>query len=478
VLIEVDNRVSGSTISKYGYSYDALGRRDDRTQSGSEINTASTDDFIYNTRSEVTGSTNSVETATVWNPTYSFDKIGNRESSTGSFAASYTANELNQYTAIDSTNPVHDADGNLTSDGIWTYTWNNENRLASATNGTVTIDFTYDYQGRLVKKDDGSTVEVYVYEGWNRIATFELQTSTLTLQTSYLWGLDLSGTLQGAGGVGGLLKEGGLYPTFDANGNIMQKLDGAGTAVMSVDYDPFGNIIAGTLTGEYGFSTKPLIDGILMYYYGFRYYDPGTGRWLSRDSIEEDGGVNLYAFVYNQPLSDFDILGQQGCDKRTGRGCRNRRSGNASVYSALSLAANIGISFTVPIPIAGGVGVYVEGSVEVEEGNCCDDDGQERRYRTLNGTGIIGLYSGALTFSSTPGGVITLGQTGDCEPESSTWTCSGTINITAAFGPVGLSCGGTPGNMSCRAYFDITFSGGVSIRGGGGFTCTKLIYLN
>jgi RHS repeat-associated protein len=478
VLIEVDNQVSGSTISKYGYSYDALGRRDDRTQSGSEINTASTDDFIYNTRSEVTGSTNSVETATVWNPTYSFDKIGNRESSTGSFAASYTANELNQYTAIDSTNPVHDADGNLTSDGIWTYTWNNENRLASATNGTVTIDFTYDYQGRLVKKDDGSTVEVYVYEGWNRIATFELQTSTLTLQTSYLWGLDLSGTLQGAGGVGGLLKEGGLYPTFDANGNIMQKLDGAGTAVMSVDYDPFGNIIAGTLTGEYGFSTKPLIDGILMYYYGFRYYDPGTGRWLSRDSIEEDGGVNLYAFVYNQPLSDFDILGQQGCDKRTGRGCRNRRSGNASVYSALSLAANIGISFTVPIPIAGGVGVYVEGSVEVEEGNCCDDDGQERRYRTLNGTGIIGLYSGALTFSSTPGGVITLGQTGDCEPESSTWTCSGTINITAAFGPVGLSCGGTPGNMSCRAYFDITFSGGVSIRGGGGFTCTKLIYLN
>ena len=60
------------------------------------------------------------------------------------------------------------------------------------------------------------------------------------------------------------------------------------------------------LNSAYRFNESP---SILMPEYGFRYYDPGTGRWLSRDSIEEDGGVNLYAFVYNQPLSDFDILG-------------------------------------------------------------------------------------------------------------------------------------------------------------------------
>ena len=308
VMTRVDNQVSGSTISKYGYSYDALGRRDDRAQSGSEIHTASIDDFSYNTRSEVTGSTNSAETSVVWNPTYSFDKIGNRESSTGAFAASYTANELNQYTAIDSTNPVHDADGNLTSDGSWTYTWNNENRLASATDGTTTIDFTYDYQGRLVKKADGSTVEVYVYDGWNRIATF-LQTSTLTLQTSYLWGLDLSGSMQGAGGVGGLLKEGDLYVTYDANGNIMQKLDSTGADQMNVAYDPFGNIISGTLVGEYGFSTKPLVADIDWYYYGFRYYDPVTGRWPNRDPIGEKGGLNIYGMANNNPTNYTDILG-------------------------------------------------------------------------------------------------------------------------------------------------------------------------
>ncbi len=46
-----------------------------------------------------------------------------------------------------------------------------------------------------------------------------------------------------------------------------------------------------------------------MYYYGYRYYEPGTGRWPSRDPIEERGGVNLYAFVRNDPMGKWDFLG-------------------------------------------------------------------------------------------------------------------------------------------------------------------------
>ena len=339
LMTAIDNRISGSSYSNYAYSHDALGRRTSREQSGSAFALTHTDTFAYNTRSEVTGSTNSVLTGSAYTPTYTYDKIGNRESSTGiSPVSAYTANQLSQYTAIGATNPTYDADGNLTSNGTWTYTWNGENRLRTATKGTTTINFTYDYLGRLVKKDDGTNTQVYVYDGWtkrdsaemvqavlapeglservpsgrersNRIATFNLQSSTLTLQTTYFWGLDLSGTLQGAGGVGGLLKEGVNYPLYDANGNIVQKLNGTGTAVMNVDYDPFGNIIRGTLTGEYGFSTKPLIDGIDWYYYGFRYYDPVTGRWPSRDPIEERGGLNLYGFVKNDAIDRIDSLG-------------------------------------------------------------------------------------------------------------------------------------------------------------------------
>ena len=309
----LDNQVSGASISKYTYIYDALGRRHDRTQTGSAVNRASTDTFSYNGRNEVAGSLNSVEMAAEWNPTYSYDKIGNRKRSTGITNAIYDANLLNQYetVTIDSAaSPIYDLDGNLTSDGgNWIYIWNSENRLVSATDGTRTLNFTYDYQGRLVRKDDGTDIEIYLYDGWNRIFAISNPEPQIETTKSFLWGLDLSGSFQGAGGVGGLLKEGDLYPTFDANGNILQKLNSGGAVVMSVDYDPFGNIIEGMLVGDYGFSTKPLVDDLDWYYYGYRYYDPVTGRWPNRDPIGEMQRSEL-AKLYDQ-LEQKDLTNIQ-----------------------------------------------------------------------------------------------------------------------------------------------------------------------
>lgn len=48
--------------------------------------------------------------------------------------------------------------------------------------------------------------------------------------------------------------------------------------------------------------------------YGYRYYDPLTGRWPSRDPIGEEGGVNLYAFLGNDGMNRWDILGELGSD--------------------------------------------------------------------------------------------------------------------------------------------------------------------
>jgi RHS repeat-associated protein len=47
-------------------------------------------------------------------------------------------------------------------------------------------------------------------------------------------------------------------------------------------------------------------------YYGYRYYDPVTGRWPSRDPIEEEGGINLYGFVGNSGVNTYDVLGNAG----------------------------------------------------------------------------------------------------------------------------------------------------------------------
>ncbi len=58
-------------------------------------------------------------------------------------------------------------------------------------------------------------------------------------------------------------------------------------------------------------------EGVVMYY-GYRFYDPETGRWPSRDPIEEKGGFNLYGFVGNAGVNRWDILGQRENDCTVG----------------------------------------------------------------------------------------------------------------------------------------------------------------
>ncbi|WOO42581.1 RHS repeat-associated core domain-containing protein [Rubellicoccus peritrichatus] len=235
--------------------------------------------------------------------------------------------------------PAYDGDGNLTQDGRWSYTWNAENRLIAmetipaAYNAGAPrekLEFVYDYQGRRVKKtlsswDSGSmgfVVDreiVFIYDAWNLIAEITTKNSTTTEQT-YLWGLDLSGTLQGAGGIGGLLalqSSGSSYlPAYDGNGNVSALIAAIdGTLAAEYEYGPFGEPIRaeGTATGAnpFTFSTKYTDTETGLLYYGYRYYDAELGRWLNRDPIEEVGGINLYGFVENNAILNTDLLGNR-----------------------------------------------------------------------------------------------------------------------------------------------------------------------
>jgi RHS repeat-associated protein len=137
-----------------------------------------------------------------------------------------------------------------------------------------------------------------------------------------MWGLDLSGSIQGAGGVGGLLAvndsaNGVHFAAYDGNGNVAALVKGTdGTISAQYEYGPFAEPIR--VTGPMGkvnpirFSTKYTDEESDFLYYGHRYYNPSTGRWLNRDPIEEDGGINLYGFVASDPISDFDLLGLRG----------------------------------------------------------------------------------------------------------------------------------------------------------------------
>jgi RHS repeat-associated protein len=152
----------------------------------------------------------------------------------------------------------------------------------------------------------------------------EINATKNTLVRSYVWGLDLSGTMNGAGGVGGFewvtlhTASGSASGThcvcYDGNGNIVSLVNVAsGDVTGRYEYGPFGEPIrisgpAATLN-PFRFSTKrtdPTTDLVL---YEYRAYSPTLGRWLNRDPIEESGGRNLYGFVYNNPIRRIDRLG-------------------------------------------------------------------------------------------------------------------------------------------------------------------------
>lgn len=272
-----------------------------------------------------------------------YDAIGNRlEAASGTTPelprTIYSANAVNQYAVISeitngvvsAATPSYDAAGNLTNYNGWIFRWDGENRLILASNAATVVCNQYDYMSRRIMKtvsnlqSEAWTLKSqtrFVYDGWNLIADIHSSASGSTTNL-YTWGLDLSGTLQGAGGVGGLLarttqasgSSATVFYTFDGNGNVINLVGDDGVTVAAhYEYDPFGNITLAegveATSNPWRFSTKYFDSetGLLMYQ--LRPYSPGLGRFVSRDPAEEQGGENLYGFVGNSAVNGVDALG-------------------------------------------------------------------------------------------------------------------------------------------------------------------------
>jgi RHS repeat-associated protein len=229
---------------------------------------------------------------------------------------------------------AHDADGNLTNDGRRCMMWDAENRLvemesySSAPTGSKRrLTYTYDSQSRLVRRrlEDGSSGSYVVANDQNLIwsdwlCLADLNATNHTPERSYLWGLDLRGSLQGAGGIGGLLAIGDVqsnissFVAYDGHGNVtalVSTTDGSPSA--RYEYDPFGRTVRATgpmaNSNPIRFSTKRAEDTGDLAYYGYRFYNSCTGRWLSRDSVSDGERFNRYAFHRNDILNFLDVLG-------------------------------------------------------------------------------------------------------------------------------------------------------------------------
>lgn len=301
--------------------------------------------YEYNERSELT--------RVMWNDEvmfgYEYDQIGNLKwACVGCKTNVYEVNSLNQYTTItDSDGNVHqltyDEDGNLVQDFRRVYLWDSASRLMVCRplpgRGGFAIRNHYDALGRRVKKETTFVAPfgtypherpicttTYVYDGILPVLEEIKKDEGTVGRTEYVWGKDLSGTLDGAGGVGGLLYvkvDGVIYiPLYEAGGNVVAYVNASGQVVAKRAYSAFGQMFAHE--GDQAiynrlriwFATKYCDPETELYYFGGRFYSPFLCRWLNRDPIGEQGGFNLYAFCRNDPINNYDKNGYAYFAKR------------------------------------------------------------------------------------------------------------------------------------------------------------------
>lgn len=233
----------------------------------------------------------------------------------------YQNNNLNQTESKNSQTFEYDADGNMTkgytSEGYrFTATYDAENQLK-----------------KLVYKDSSGIKhkKLYVFNAAKllvRVKSYQKNVLTddlriiragfLALQDrdqnnsvtrKYLWGQSAGG------GIGGLLSMQQLgndyYYHYDGRGNVTAVTDSQQQVVAQYLYDEYGQINnqSGTLDQPFKFSTKRHDSATGMIYFGYRFYMPEVKKWLTRDPIGENGGINLYGYVGGNPQNRIDPYG-------------------------------------------------------------------------------------------------------------------------------------------------------------------------
>ncbi len=285
------------------YIYDVLGRPTTRQtlHNGKTQN----DSFAYNSKPELTSATLGTE-----NFAYAFDEIGNQ--------TQFACNATNETTIEGDFVPAYDADGNATliktATGTWSVSYNGENRpVRFECAGTQTVvEMNYDYLGRRFEKKitvAGTTTlhHRYVYRGFLQIACLDLTRAG----TPALWFVFWDPT-QPTGTRPLAIQKNGTWFVYghDLTKNVCEVFGSDGYIKTTYSYSPFGNVSSvGNFEQNFQWSSEFYDPELALVYYNYRHYSPTTARWLSRDPIEEQGGLNLYCFVGNKTILVFDNLG-------------------------------------------------------------------------------------------------------------------------------------------------------------------------
>ncbi len=313
------NHVRSSTsFSRFDYTHNKVSDCLTRTETAAGV--AKLDKFAYDLDDQVTEARYNFDEQHSTQDricNYDYDATGNRSTMTDNGTpTNYAVNELNQYTAAGTGAMDYDGNGNLTSQGVWTYVYDAQNRLVSAISPSSRIDFVYDARNRCVSRTTSmgliqGPVSLFYYDGWELI---EERDAGNTLVAQYVHGAREDEM------IAKIDSYGTVYYHTDAEGSVVALTNSSGNVVERYKYDAFGKpsfldstsqpINGSTVGNRFLFTGREWMVDLELYDYRNRAYSPEFGRFLQSDPKSFDADPsNLYRYCGNEPLDRTDPMG-------------------------------------------------------------------------------------------------------------------------------------------------------------------------
>jgi len=293
------NPASQALLCQFNYSYSDSGSVLSRLSVGGP--TPGTTAYSYDALYQVTNVTYPAGFP-LGNAQYGYDKLGNRRTSGQNGSLQYLVNALNQYTNVSGAAYTYDANGNLRSDGARTLDYDVQNRLVHAVAGGVAATYTYDALGRRSAKTvQGQTLN-FSYSGDDLIAEYD---GNGNLVRKYIHGFSVDEPLAL------VVSNNTYFYHTDSGGTVVALSGSSGSIVEQYVPDAFGRVqqYVSSLGNRFLFAGREYDAETGLFYCRARHYDPVLGRFIQADPIRLLGGLNLYSYCDNNPLSFLDPLG-------------------------------------------------------------------------------------------------------------------------------------------------------------------------